>query len=136
MTVDISFPGGKKVAATFPDGLTMLTDQPVEHGGEGSAPSPFAAFVGSIGTCAGFFVQEFCLARNIPVEKLSLTQKVDFDLDEQGKRRPSAISMTINLPADFPEKYRDAVVRAANLCSVKRAILNPPELTVNFQVTT
>lgn len=134
MIIDISFQGGKKVAATFPDGLTMLTDQPVEHGGEGSAPSPFACFLGAIGTCAGFFVQEFCAARSIPVDGISLTQQAEFELDEQGKRRVTRIAVTINLPADFPEKYRDAVARAANTCSVKKSILNPPEFSIDFKV--
>lgn len=134
MNIAISFEGGKKVAATFPDGLRLLTDQPVDHGGEGSAPSPFACFLGAIGTCAGFYVLEFCTARSIPTEGISLDQAVEFELDEQGKRRLTAVSITINLPPSFPEKYRDAVVRSANLCTVKKAILAPPDFTIDFRV--
>lgn len=134
MKIDISFEGGQKVAANFPDGLQMLTDQPGADGTPGAAPSPFAYFLGSIGTCAGIYVLEFCNARNIPTEKVSLTQHIEFELDPQGKRRVSKVSLTINLPPEFPERYQKAIVKAAELCSVKKAIMHPPEFVVEYQV--
>jgi ribosomal protein S12 methylthiotransferase accessory factor len=132
--IDISFEGGKKVASTFESGLQMMTDQAVENGGEGSYPEPFACFLGSIGTCAGIYVLEFCNARKIPTEKVSLTQNIEFEVDPQGKRRVSKVSMTINLPPEFPERYQKAIVKAAELCSVKKAIMHPPEFIVDYQV--
>ena len=134
MKIDISFEGGQKVAANFPDGLQMVTDQPGADGTPGAAPSPFAYFLGSIGTCAGIYVLEFCNARNIPTEKVSLTQHIEFELDPQGKRRVSKVSLTINLPPEFPERYQKAIVKAAELCSVKKAIMHPPEFVVEYQV--
>lgn len=134
MKIDISFEGGQKVAANFPDGLQMVTDQPGADGTPGAAPSPFAYFLGSIGTCAGIYVLEFCNARKIPTEKVSLTQNIEFELDPQGKRRVSKVSMTINLPPEFPERYQKAIVKAAELCSVKKAIMHPPEFVVDYQV--
>lgn len=134
MKIDISFEGGQKVAANFPDGLQMVTDQPGADGTPGAAPSPFACFLGSIGTCAGIYVLEFCNARKIPTEKVSLTQNIEFELDPQGKRRVSKVSMTINLPPEFPERYQKAIVKAAELCSVKKAIMYPPEFVVDYQV--
>ncbi len=134
MKIDISFEGGQKVAASFPDGLQMVTDQPGADGTPGAAPSPFACFLGSIGTCAGIYVLEFCNARKIPTEKVSLTQNIEFELDPQGKRRVSKVSMTINLPPEFPERYQKAIVKAAELCSVKKAIMHPPEFVVDYQV--
>ena len=131
MNLRISLEGGKRVAAHFPDGLTLMTDQPVEGGGDGSAPSPFACFLGSIGTCAGIYVLEFCNARNIPTEGLSLSQTAEFETDPQGKRRLAAVRLTINLPPGFPEKYRGAVVKTAELCAVKKAIMTPPTFTVD-----
>ena len=135
MTIDISFEGGKKVAATFENGLQMPTDQSSENGGDGAYPEPFACFLGSIGTCAGIYVLEFCNARKIPTEKVSLTQNIEFETDQQGKRRVSKVELTVNLPPEFPERYRKAIVKAAELCSVKKAIMHPPEFVVDFQVT-
>lgn len=134
MNITISFEGGKRVAAQFPDGLTLMTDQPIEGGGAGSAPSPFACFLGSIGTCAGIYVLEFCNARNIPSDKITLTQSLSYETDEHGKQRLSTVGITINLPPEFPEKYRGAIVKTANLCTVKKTILHPPEFTIDYQV--
>jgi ribosomal protein S12 methylthiotransferase accessory factor len=111
MEIKITFPGGKKVDAEVAD-MTVRTDQPVKYGGDGTAPSPFEHFLASIGTCAGIFVLGFCQKRDIP---------------KLGK-----IVININLPAGFPEKYRDAVVRVADQCAVKKTIMEPPE----FEVTT
>jgi len=134
MELKITFAGGKKLQARFPDGQTMLTDQPAEAGGEGAAPSPFMAFLGSIGTCAGFYVLDFCSHRDISTEGISLTQQVEFVTDDSGKRKLAKVAILIHLPAEFPEKYRNAVVKAAELCAVKKAIADPPvfEVTANI----
>lgn len=134
MNIEITFEGNKKIAARYPDGLTLLTDQPVDAGGDGDAPSPFACFLGSIGTCAGIYVLEFCNARGIATEGISLSQSVGFETDAQGKRRLSEVRLTINLPSEFPEKYRNAVAKAAELCAVKKAIMHSPAFNIDLKV--
>ena len=126
MEMTISFPGGKRVDAAF-DGHVIRTDQSPAGGGDGSAPEPFAHFLASIGTCAGIYVLGFCQARGIPTDGIRLVQRVDFD---PVKHRLARVAIEIELPDSFPERYRDAVRRAADLCAVKRAILDPPELAV------
>lgn len=128
MEMTITFPGGKKVNAEF-DGRTIMTDQPAASGGEGSAPTPFEYFLGSIGTCAGIYALVFCQERNISTEGMNLLQKMEF-AEVDGKRRVTKISLEINLPPGFPEKYRNAIVKAAELCTVKKAIFDPPEFSV------
>lgn len=101
---------------------TVRTDQPVDLGGEGSAPSPFELFLASIGTCAGVFVQGFCAKRGIPFEQIALRERVSYG--EDGSL--ASVDLEIQLPESFPEKYRDAVVKVAEQCSVKRAIHAQP----------
>lgn len=134
MKIEITLDSNKKVTAHYPDGLALHTDQPTADGGDGSAPSPFACFLGAIGTCAGVYVMEFCRARNIPSDTITLTQQVGFAVDEHGKHKLTDVGLTINLPPEFPEKYRDAIVRTAGMCSVKKAIMHPPEFSINYQV--
>jgi ribosomal protein S12 methylthiotransferase accessory factor len=118
----ISFAGGKKVNAEF-NGFTIKTDQGVYAGGEGSAPEPFALFLASIGTCAGIFVYSFCQSRGISTDGIRLVQS--HQVKETG-RGIGKITLTIELPPDFPEKYKDAVISAANLCAVKKHLMEPP----------
>ena len=126
MSMKISFPGNKKVAVEF-DGRTVLSDQPQEAGGDGSAPAPFELFLASIGACAGYFVLSFCQKRGIATDGVELTQDVVWN---EAEHRVEQINVDILLPASFPVKYRDAVVGAANLCTVKKHLLAPPKLEV------
>ena len=126
MEMQITFPGGKRVDATLM-GKTIHTDQAKENGGEGAAPEPYATFLASLGTCAGIYVLEFCRARDLPTEGISLVQHHDFN---PVSRKLESIRIEIRLPEGFPEKYRKAVQRAANLCAVKRTILDPPDFDV------
>ncbi|GAC1471438.1 MAG: OsmC family protein [Desulfuromonadaceae bacterium] len=129
MEIKITFPGGKKVNAEM-SGIVIPTDQPLEEGGEGTAPSPFSYFLASLGTCAGIYVLSFCQQRRIATEGLSLTQQMEFGADETGKKRLSRLTIDIMLPPGFPEKYRHAIIKTAELCTVKKVIMDPPEFVI------
>ena len=122
MDMEVYFPGNKKVYARY-KGFTVETDQPVEEGGDNSAPAPFDLFLLSLGTCAGFYVLRFLQQRGLSTEGAGLVLRREVD---QTSHLTSKIYLEIKLPPDFPEKYRDAVIRAAETCAVKRALENPP----------
>jgi ribosomal protein S12 methylthiotransferase accessory factor len=128
--IKITYPGGKQVNAEF-NGHLVATDQPAAAGGTGSAPTPFDYFLASLGTCAGIFVLGFCQQREIATEGLGLTQRMIFADDAEGRRKLAKVVLDITLPAGFPEKYRNAIVKTAGLCSVKKALMNPPEFEIN-----
>ncbi len=124
--MEVTLDGGKVVTAHL-NGKTIRTDQSVRNGGGGTAPEPFELFLASIGTCAGVYVKSFCDQRGIPAEGIRIIQSVVFDPE---KRVPAQIRLNIQLPADFPEKYRAAVINAAELCLVKKTINNVPSFEV------
>lgn len=126
MEFDISFDGGKKIISTF-KGFSVKTDQPVEDGGENTAPSPFDLFLTALGTCAGFYVLSFCEARHLSTKDAKLTLIGEYN-EEKG--RLETVRIDIHLPVDFPEKYKKALIRTVDQCSVKKAILNPPEFKI------
>jgi putative redox protein len=120
--MEITFDGGKVVTA-HSHGHIIKTDQPVSSGGFDSAPAPFELFLASIGTCAGIYVKSFCDNRKIPTENIKIIQRTEYD-KETGL--PVNITLDIQLPADFPEKYIAPVISVAELCKVKKSIVNPP----------
>jgi putative redox protein len=122
----ITFDGGKVVTAHTKE-HSIRTDQPITHGGENSAPSPFELFLASIGTCAGIYVKSFCDNRKIPTDKISIIQTAEYD---KQTGLPVNIKIEIKLPSDFPEVYKDAVIKSAELCKVKKTIANPPVFEV------
>jgi len=126
MEMEIYFEGNKQVNAKF-NGQIIKTDQPVQGGGEGSAPTPFDLFLGSIGTCAGIYVKGFCDQRGLSSENIKIIQKLNFN---PATRLIDKIDLEIQLPSDFPEKYKEAVINSANLCAVKRHMQEPPQFDV------
>jgi len=124
--IEVSFPGGVRVDAAF-KGFTVKTDQPVKDGGGGTAPAPFDLFLFSLATCAGYYVVSFCEERKIPTVGLGMTMTWDVNREIH---LIGTIRIAITLPAGFPEKYKAAVIRAADLCTVKRTMLNPPAFEI------
>lgn len=133
MDITITFPGGKKVNAEV-NGMVIPTDQPKLQGGDGSAPSPYQHFLASIGTCAGIYVLSFCKERNIPTDHITLTQRLEYATTPEGKQVLDTIAMDINVPPDFPEKYHNALIKVADQCAVKKAILHPPKFAIKTVV--
>jgi putative redox protein len=132
MEITVTFPGGKKVNAEI-NGAVIQTDQPRTEGGDGTAPSPFVHFLASFGTCAGIYVLSFCRERGIPTDGITLTERFE-QITQNGKSKLNRIILDINIPPDFPEKYRHALVKAADLCAVKKAIMDPPQFEINAVV--
>jgi putative redox protein len=127
----IDFPGGARVDAHFGP-YTVPTDQPPSGGGEGSAPTPFSVFLASIGACAGIYVLGFCRQRGLPTEGIRLVERMETDplTHMIGK-----IMLEIQVPPDFPEKYKEAVIRSAEQCAVKKHLENPPKFAVTTSVS-
>lgn len=122
----LSFPGGVAVEARFGDHV-LRTDQPVKSGGGGTAPSPFDLFLVSIATCAGFYALRFCQERELSTEGLdvamSWTRSAESGLIDQ-------VQLDLTLPRGFPEKYRTAILRAVDQCTVKKHLAHPPAIAV------
>jgi putative redox protein len=126
MEMLIDFPGGSRVDAHFGP-FTIKTDQLPAA----SAPTPFATFLASLGTCAGIYVLGFCQQRGLPSEEIRIMQRMHND---PSTGMVSKIDLEIQVPQSFPEKYLPSLVRAAELCAVKKHIENPPEFDVYTQI--
>jgi ribosomal protein S12 methylthiotransferase accessory factor len=128
MEMIIDFPGGARVDAHFGP-YTVATDQPPSGGGDGSAPTPFAVFLASMGTCAGIYVLGFCRQRGLPVDGIRIVQRMHSNplTGMVGK-----VDLEIQVPPGFPEKYRPSLIRSAELCAVKKHFEQPPV----FEITT
>lgn len=126
----VTLPGGSRVDARF-RGFTIATDQPVVAGGTNMAPSPFDLFLGSLATCAGYYVLAFCRERQISSDGITLIQRME-------KIPPSKlitkITIEIRLPAGFPAKYKDAVIKVADQCAVKAHLACPPKFEITSSI--
>ncbi len=128
MEMIIDFPGGARVDAHFGP-YTVPTDQPSSGGGDGSAPTPFALFLSSMGTCAGIYVLGFCRQRGLSTDGIRIVQRMH---SNPLTGMVGQVDLEIQVPASFPEKYRPSLVKSAELCAVKKHFEHPPV----FDITT
>jgi putative redox protein len=124
MELIIDFPGGSRVDAHF-DSFTVQTDQPPAA----SAPTPFALFLSSIGTCAGIYVLGFCRQRGLATEGIKIIQRMN---SNPTNGMVEKIELEIQVPPEFPQKYYESLIHSADLCAVKKHLANPPK----FEITT
>jgi len=124
MAMQITFGDGDRVDAVY-KGKTISTDQ------AGQLPEPFELFLASIGTCAGYYVAKFCHKREIPTDGIRLElRRVLYPQSKMIER----IEIDIRLPEGFPERYREAVIRSAQQCTVKKHLDQPPAIEVKTVV--
>ena len=101
-----------------------------ENGGENENPEPFSLFIASIGACTGFYVLSFCQKRNISTEDITL-------LLNTKKNRQNNLLEEINIDIKtgklFPDKYIKPIIKAANLCSVKRQLEDSPKINISLK---
>lgn len=131
MDMIIDFPGGARVDAHYGP-YTIMTDQPPAGGGTGEAPTPFALFLASIGTCAGIYVLGFCRQRGLPTEGIQIVQRMHRSTQNG---LISQVDLEIQVPPSFPEKYHESLIRSAQHCAVKKHLEQSPEFEVTTKVS-
>jgi ribosomal protein S12 methylthiotransferase accessory factor len=57
--------------------------------------------------------------------------KLRTERDEERKLF-TPICIDVTLPVDSPEKYRQAILKTVNLCTVKKHVLGQPEFDVRL----
>ena len=126
MEITVRPAGGKKLEVRLGK-HTIRTDLPAAKGGENSAPTAYETFLMSIAACAGIYALDFCQERGLSIEGLAITVHAEHDNDGGSLKK---VRTVVRLPRGFPQKYRNALVRAVELCKVKKAISDPPVFEV------
>ena len=120
--IKIKFGEGQKLSAVSDD-YCIDVDMPSSEGGKSSAPEPTHLFLASLATCAAHYARKFCESKSLPMEGLGL--KVRYGYNKQGTQI-SKFTYELTIPEGFPEKYKAALLRALDLCPIKKLLLSPP----------
>lgn len=122
--MEVVFPGGERVDAIMGN-MVVTTNQ------DGSAPTPFALFLASIGTCAGIYILGFCRHRGLNTDGVKIVQRLHMN---PLTRLIEQVDLEIKVPPEFPAKYHEALIRAASQCAVKKHLEQPPSFDVQTRV--
>jgi uncharacterized OsmC-like protein len=100
----------------------VITDQPVEDGGQDAGMSPVELFVGSLAGCVAYFVGRYCARHQIP--HVGFTVEAEWSMAEQ-PHRVGAISLRLNLPVKLTPEQQDRLLKVAHGCTVHQSITSP-----------
>ena len=128
MKIEVNLLEGQKLEANFGH-HKVISDQSIQAGGGAEYPEPFDYFLASMPLCAAFYIRKFCEQRGISTDGIRLFQE-NTNMGEDKYKKQFAIK--VELPDDFPEKYRKALIASANTCTVKKVIQAIPEFEIEI----
>jgi ribosomal protein S12 methylthiotransferase accessory factor len=94
--------------------------------------SPFLIFLATAGMCSAVFVKAFMEQRGMSVQNVEITQRMNYN---QATNMVNDIDIIVDLPSDFPEKYKSAIKSVVAQCPVKKHLAQPPTFNVEANIT-
>lgn len=107
----------------------IYSDMHKEDGGEDSAMSPSELFMASLAACVGMIIHTYCTKHNLKSEGISVSAVPTMDKDPI---RIKNIAIDIELPEDFPENRRDAVLKVAKMCPIHNTLEHKLEIDMDI----
>lgn len=128
MTLKVEFRGGARFDI-ISGAHQVVTDQPMEDGGQDAGMSPVELFVGSLASCVVYFVGRYCNRHRIPCDGLAI--ETEWSYAEQ-PHRVGSIGMRITLPASLTPDQRERLLKVAHGCTVHQSLAVPPSLQITL----
>jgi len=106
----------------------VLSDQPLENGGEDSGMTPPEFLLASLGSCAAYYAVEYLRTRNLAQTgvEVSVTAEKLLKPARLGNFRIHVLS-----PVQLNPQHSEGLVRAVHHCLVHNTLLSPPEIEID-----
>lgn len=125
--IAVTYAGGDRLRIET-RGHVLFTDQPVEDGGEDTAPTPTELFLASLATCVAYYAERFLRRHNLSTEGLKVSCTYVWAANPH---RVGEIDLTVEAPA-ITAANRDAFTRVIDRCTVHNTLVNPPEVRIRI----
>lgn len=110
-------------------GHRLTVDQPVDAGGEDTAPTPTELFVAGLASCVGFYARRYLARHDLPTEGLAV--EVAYEMGSR-PARVSAVDLVLHLPDGVPAARREPLLAVASHCTVHNTLVSEPEILVRL----
>jgi putative redox protein len=110
-------------------GHKVISDVPPQMGGEDKGPTPPDLLAGSLGSCIAFYLARWCKEAKLPYEGLEVD--VEYELDMESHCVP-VIGVKINMPSNFPEQRRSALMKVAEHCTIHNTLCRLPQISMEY----
>ncbi|MDP3713162.1 MAG: OsmC family protein [Mycobacteriales bacterium] len=110
-------------------GHTFYIDQPVDAGGEDTAPTPVELLVASLSSCVAHYAHSYLRRHGLSEEGLAVHATAEM---ADRPARVGSITVELTLPPGVPEERRAALLAVASHCTVHNTLQAPPDVTVRL----
>jgi uncharacterized OsmC-like protein len=107
----------------------VVTDQPAAEGGADSGMTHVELFVGSLASCVGYFVGQFCAQHDISREGLKV--EAEWTMTE-GPHRVGRILLAIRLPHRLTPEQRERLLKVAHGCTVHQSLAVTANIAIDL----
>ena len=109
-------------------GHVTFADQPLDDGGDDTAPTPTELFVSSLGACVAFYAERFLRRHGLPTEGLQVTCSYRW---AENPHRVGEIELEVVAPG-LTDARREAFVRVIDHCTVHNTLRGQPAVTLKL----
>jgi len=96
----------------------LTADEPREHGGEDTGPSPQELLAASLASCTAITMEMYADRKGWDVGEIT----VDVEYEPAQRGSPTRFTMRIEMPKEVSEERRDRLMQIAAKCPVHRAL--------------
>ena len=110
-------------------GHRIHVDQPVDNGGEDSAPTPTELFAASLAGCVAFYARRYLARHNLASDGMA----VEAEFSAGGTpNRITDITIHVTPPAALPAQRHKAFLAVASHCTLHNTLEHPPAVEVRL----
>jgi putative redox protein len=96
----------------------LTADEPKDHGGDDSGPSPQELLAASLASCTAITMEMYAQRKGWEVGEIA----VDVDFEPAQRGSPTKFRMKVELPKELPEDQRERLLQIGAKCPVHRAL--------------
>jgi putative redox protein len=96
----------------------VVADEPADHGGGDSGPSPQELLAASLASCTAVTVEMYADRKGWNIGDV----QVDVDYEPAQRGSPTRFTMSVHLPKELPEDQRERLMQIAAKCPVHRTL--------------
>jgi putative redox protein len=97
---------------------TLTADEPKDHGGDDSGPSPQELLAASLASCTAITMEMYAQRKGWEIGDLA----VDVDYEPAQRGSPTRFRMVVNFPKELPEEQRERLMQIGAKCPVHRVL--------------
>lgn len=109
----------------------IVSDQPVENGGEDSGMTPPELLLASLGSCAAYYALQYLKARNLAESGVEVTVTAE---KLKSPARLGDFRIEVVCPVALTADQEQGLTRSVHQCLVHNTLLSIPEIAIQLRV--